>query len=88
MIETFQHLGLGPDGLDQALAEAEARPILHISTADPNDGHELIDPRQIANGYGDSYLVALNYLLLVAGDAAYMPPAGRAEPLPQRVRLL
>src|SRR5690349_17506683 len=52
VIETFQTWGAGLTGSIKRWQRAEARPVLHISTADPNDGHELIDPRQIANGYG------------------------------------
>ena len=39
--------------------EARARPVLHITTADSNDGHELINPRAIAQGYGDEYLIRM-----------------------------
>ena len=76
VIETFQTWGSDLTGSIRRWQRIEARPILHISTADPNDGHELIDPRQIANGYGDSYLVALNYLFWSQGMRAYIRPLG------------
>ncbi len=76
VIETFRAWGDDLTGAIKRWQKAEARPILHISTADPNDGHELIDPRQIANGYGDSYLIGLNYLFWSQGLRAYIRPLG------------
>ena len=55
---------------------ARARPILHISTADPSDGHELINPRAIAQGYGDDYLMRLNRLFWAKKMRAYIRPLG------------
>ncbi len=76
VIETFRTWGSDLKGSIKRWQKAEARPILHISTADPNDGHELIDLRQIANGYGDGYLVQLNYLFWSEGMRAYIRPLG------------
>jgi hypothetical protein len=76
VIETFRAWGADLTGSIKRWQKAEARPILHISTADPNDGHELIDPRQIANGYGDDYLMQLNYLFWSKGMRAYIRPLG------------
>ena len=76
MIETFRAWGSDLTGSIKRWQKAEARPILHISTADPNDGHELIDPRQIATGYGDNYLVGLNYVFWSQGMRAYIRPLG------------
>jgi hypothetical protein len=76
VIETFRTWGDDLTGSVKRWQKAEARPIIHISTADPNDGHELIDPRQIANGYGDNYLVGLNYLFWSQGIRAYVRPLG------------
>ncbi|MDX6589208.1 MAG: hypothetical protein QOI84_482 [Solirubrobacterales bacterium] len=76
VIETFRAWGDDLTGSVKRWQKAEARPILHISTADPNDGHELIDPRQIANGYGDNYLIGLNYLFWSQGIRAYVRPLG------------
>jgi hypothetical protein len=76
VIETFRAWGDDLTGSVNRWQKAEARPILHISTADPHDGHELIDPRQIANGYGDGYLISLNYLFWSRGIRAYVRPLG------------
>jgi hypothetical protein len=76
VIETFRTWGSDLTGSIKRWRKAEARPILHISTADPNDGHELIDPRQIANGWGDGYLIGLNYIFWSEGIRAYIRPLG------------
>ncbi len=76
MIETYKAWGSDLSGAVRRWQKAEARPILHITTADPNDAHELIDPRQIANGYGDGYLISLNYLFWSQGMRAYIRPLG------------
>jgi len=55
---------------------ARARPMLHITTADNNDGHELITPAQIAAGAGDRYLVRLNKLFYEKEMRAYVRPLG------------
>jgi hypothetical protein len=55
---------------------ARARPMLHITTADNNDGHELITPAQIASGFGDEYLLRLNKLFWNKKLPAYIRPLG------------
>ena len=55
---------------------ARARPVLHITTADSRDGHELISPRAIAQGYGDDYLMRLNKLFWAKEMRAYIRPLG------------
>jgi hypothetical protein len=50
--------------------------MIHISTADPSDGHELITPAQIAAGLGDRYLVRLNKLFYEKEMRAYVRPLG------------
>ncbi len=55
---------------------ARARPMLHITTADNNDGHELISPAAIANGGGDEYLLRLNKLFWSKKMAVYIRPLG------------
>lgn len=55
---------------------ARARPMLHITTADPQDGHETITPRAIARGGGDGYLVRLNRLFWNKKMRAYIRPLG------------
>ncbi|MEZ5076862.1 MAG: hypothetical protein R2725_05410 [Solirubrobacterales bacterium] len=57
---------------------ARARPMLHITTADPQDGHETITPLAIARGKGDDYLVRLNLLFARKKMRAYVRPL--AEP--------
>jgi hypothetical protein len=55
---------------------ARARPVLHISTADNNDGHEILTPRAIALGEGDEYLLRLNKLFWAKRMRAYVRPLG------------
>ena len=76
IIESFRAWGDDLKGSIKRWQKALSRPVLHISTADPNDGHELIDPRQIAQGYGDNYLMNLNYIFWSKGIRAYIRPLG------------
>ena len=76
VIETFQHWSGTLSGSVKRWQRAEARPILHITTADPNDGHELITPRAIAGGRGDGYLIRLNRVFWSNGIRAYVRPLG------------
>ncbi len=76
VIETFRSWGGSLSGSIKRWQSAEARPILHISTADSNDGAELITPRAIAQGYGDAYLIELNHLFFSEGIRAYIRPLG------------
>jgi hypothetical protein len=76
VIETFQHWSGTLSDSVKRWQRAEARPILHISTADPNDGHELISPREIANGRGDGYLIRLNKIFWSNHMRAYVRPLG------------
>jgi hypothetical protein len=76
IIETFRSWGADLKGSIKRWQQAAARPVLHITTADPNDGHQLIDPRQIAQGYGDDYLMSLNYLFWSMNMRAYIRPLG------------
>jgi hypothetical protein len=76
LIESFRTWGSDfPDTIERWQA-ARARPILHISTADNTDGHELISPRGIATGGGDEYLVRLNKLFWTKKMRAYIRPLG------------
>jgi hypothetical protein len=76
LIETFRTWGTDfPDSI-QRWQDARARPVLHISTADKSDGHELISPRSIAQGYGDGYLLRLNKLFWAKKMRAYIRPLG------------
>ncbi|HEU4736261.1 MAG TPA: glycosyl hydrolase, partial [Solirubrobacterales bacterium] len=76
LIESFRTWGSDfPESIERWQA-ARARPVLHITTADNNDGHELISPRSIAQGYGDEYLIRLNRLFWEKKMAAYIRPLG------------
>jgi hypothetical protein len=76
VIESFRTWGSDfPDSI-RRWQIARARPMIHITTADNNDGHELITPAQIAAGLGDRYLVRLNKLFYEKGMRAYVRPLG------------
>jgi hypothetical protein len=76
LIESFRSWASDfPESIERWQA-ARARPVLHITTADAGDGHELISPRAIAQGYGDDYLIRLNRLFWEKGMAAYIRPLG------------
>jgi hypothetical protein len=76
LIESFRTWGSDfPESIERWQA-ARARPVLHITTADTSDGHELIDPRSIAQGYGDEYLIRLNRLFWEKKMPAYIRPLG------------
>ena len=76
VIQTFRTWGSDfPESIER-WQEARARPMLHITTADSGDGHELISPRGIAKGEGDEYLVRLNKLFWAKGMRAYVRPLG------------
>ncbi len=76
LIESFRTWGSDfPESIERWQA-ARARPVLHITTADNSDGHELIDPRSIAQGYGDEYLLRLNRLFWAKKMPAYVRPLG------------
>jgi len=76
LIQSFRTWGSDfPDSI-QRWQTANARPIVHITTADNNDGHELITPRGIAKGEGDEYLTRLNRLFFEKEMRAYVRPLG------------
>jgi hypothetical protein len=76
LIESFRSWGSDfPDSIERWQA-ARARPVLHITSADAGDGHELISPRSIAQGYGDDYLIRLNALFSSKQIPAYIRPLG------------
>ena len=76
VIESFRTWGSDfPDSI-QRWQTARARPLIHITTADNNDGHEIITPRAIAHGDGDEYLVRLNRLFFEKEMRAYVRPLG------------
>jgi hypothetical protein len=76
LIQSFRTWGSAfPESIERWQA-ARARPVLHISTADSNDGHELISPRGIASGAGDEYLIRLNKLFWAKKMRTYIRPLG------------
>jgi hypothetical protein len=76
LIESFRTWGSDfPDSIERWQA-ARARPVLHITTTDNGDGHEIITPRGIATGGGDDYLVRLNKLFWAKQMRAYIRPLG------------
>lgn len=76
VIESFRTWGAEfPDSI-RRWQTARARPMIHITTADPNDGHELINLAQIAAGRGDEYLIRLNKLFASKHMRAYVRPLG------------
>jgi hypothetical protein len=76
VIESFRAWGADFHGSIERWQTARARPMLHITTADPQDGHEIITPRAIAQGAGDEYLVRLNHLFWAKQMRAYIRPLG------------
>lgn len=76
VIESFRSWGSDFHGSIERWQTARARPMLHITTADPGDGHEILNPAQIAAGRGDGYLVRLNRLFSRKGMRAYVRPLG------------
>jgi hypothetical protein len=76
LIETFHPYG---NSLPKAISRwqsAQARPVLHISTENPNTLQELITPAAIATGSGDDYLLSLNGTLSDSGIRTYIRPMG------------
>jgi hypothetical protein len=76
VIESFRSWGDDFQGSIERWETARARPMLHITTADSSDGHEIITLRAIAHGYGDDYLVRLNQLFWAKQMRAYIRPLG------------
>jgi hypothetical protein len=76
LIESFRSWGAEfPDSI-RRWQTARARPMIHITTADSSDGHEIITPRAIAHGDGDEYLIRLNRLFFEKKMRAYVRPLG------------
>ena len=88
LIETFRTWGSDfPDSIERWQA-ARARPMLHITTADTSDGHELISPAGDRPGRRRRIPDPPQQAVLGEEDARLHPAAGRAQPLPQRLRRL
>jgi hypothetical protein len=76
VIESFRTWGSDfPESIER-WQTARARPMIHITTADNNDGHEIVTPRAIAQGAGDEYLIRLNRLFYEKEMRAYVRPLG------------
>jgi hypothetical protein len=76
VIESFRTWGSDfPESIHR-WQTARARPMLHITTADGGDGHEILTPRAIAGGAGDRYLIRLNKLFWSKHMRAYIRPLG------------
>jgi hypothetical protein len=76
VIESFRTWGSDfPDSIVR-WQTARARPMIHITTADNNDGHELISPEAIAEGAGDEYLLRLNRVFYSKQMRAFVRPLG------------
>ncbi|MEX2107015.1 MAG: hypothetical protein WD810_08975 [Solirubrobacterales bacterium] len=76
VVESFRTWGSDFPESIRRWQTARARPMIHITTADNNDGHELITPAAIAAGGGDEYLVRLNRLFYEKKMRAYIRPLG------------
>ncbi len=76
VIESFRSWGDDFHGSIERWQTARARPLLHITTADSQDGHEILTLRAIAHGAGDEYLVRLNQLFWAKQMKAYVRPLG------------
>jgi hypothetical protein len=76
VIESFRTWGSDFPESIRRWQTARARPLVHITTADNNDGHEIVSPRAIAGGAGDDYLVRLNRLFAEKKMRAYVRPLG------------
>lgn len=76
VIESFRNWGSDfPDSI-RRWQTARARPMVHVTTADNNDGHEILTPRAIAQGAGDDYLIRLNRLFAAKDMRGYLRPLG------------
>ncbi|MBS1886233.1 MAG: hypothetical protein JSU06_03505, partial [Actinobacteria bacterium] len=76
VIESFRSWGAELSGSIERWEIARARPMIHITTADPQTGGELISLAAIARGVGDSYLIGLNHLFASKHIRAYVRPLG------------
>ncbi len=76
VIESFRTWGSDFPESIKRWQTARARPMIHITTADGGDGHEIITPEAIAEGTGDEYLVRLNRLFWEKKMRAYVRPLG------------
>lgn len=76
VIQTFHPWGNSLHYAIPRWGEAQARPMLHISTVDDQTGGELITPRGIATAASDDYLIRLNSSFGTRQIRAYIRPLG------------
>ncbi|HEY2055108.1 MAG TPA: hypothetical protein VGH14_14350 [Solirubrobacterales bacterium] len=76
VIESFRAWGSEVRDSIQRWEIARARPMIHITTADPQTGGEVITLAAIARGVGDSFLIRLNRLFAEKQMPAYIRPLG------------
>jgi hypothetical protein len=76
VLQTFHPWGNSLNAAVERWGETSVRPMLHISTADDQTLAEIITPKQIAQGYGDDYLLQLNQGFAKRGLRAYIRPLG------------
>jgi hypothetical protein len=76
VIESFRSWGSDLAPSIERWEIARARPMIHITTADPQTGGEILTLAQIANGAGDGYLIRLNHLFAEKNMRAYVRPLG------------
>ena len=76
LLQDFFHWGvpLSTGALDR-WERSDTRGVLSLSTA-PGGGTEVITPQQIANGFGDHYLLRLNESIENSGQVVYIRPFG------------
>jgi len=76
VIESFRSWGSEFQDSIQRWEIARARPMIHITTADPQTGGEMISLAAIARGVGDGYLIRLNHIFAEKQMPAYVRPLG------------
>jgi hypothetical protein len=76
VIESFRPWGSDVRDSIQRWEIARARPMVHITTADPQTGAEVLSLAAIARGAGDGYLIRLNHLFAGKEMRAYVRPLG------------
>lgn len=76
VLQTFHPWGNGLGRAFSRWQDARVLPMLHMSTAEDHTRAELITPRAIARGDGDSYLTEINRFFSVNDQRAYIRPLG------------
>lgn len=76
LVETYFGWGNSFNKAYERWRETGTRPIVHLSTQNPQTLENLISPEQIALGAGDDYLLQLNAFFASHGLPAYLRPLG------------